>query len=412
MRFFHAHSRGAQLRSHGRGNSRRRRPKPLGRPLRLELLEDRRLLAVFTVTNLDDEFVSQFVQAPGTLRQAIFDANQLPGDNNTINFQPGLTGTVVLDNGELWIRGNVEINGPGAGLLTIDAIGNDASPTIGDGSRVLRVGGDIFTSITVAINGVTLTGGDTPGVGGGIFNDVSSTLTVSDSVITGNSAADGGGVYNGPFADLTILRSTVSDNYALDDGGGISNGASLRVTVTDSTISDNISHDDGGGVYNASSLSSLDPFVISNSTISGNHSDGVGGGGFNFAGILDIRYSTITDNEAATALVGGIGSWGDTNTTRTEVYSSIISGNSGNDVVHYTGIARRRQSVSIARLQLIGTGNSISSPMRLTRSATNRRHESASWAFGGKWRTDPDACPSRTGRGHRRGQIQSGRRRA
>jgi hypothetical protein len=362
MRFFQSHSRRAQLRSHGRGKSRGKRPKPFGRLLRVEPLEDRRLLAVFTVTNLDDEFVSEFVQAPGTLRQAIFDANEIPGDNDTINFQPGLIGTILLDNGELWIRGNVELNGPGAGLLTIDASGNDPTPDVGNGSRVLRLGGDVLTSITVAINDVTLTGGDTAGDGGGISNDAGSTLTVSDSVITGNAADDGGGVYNGQFAALTINRSTISYNNAFDDGGGISNGPSLTITVSDSTISGNIAHGWGGGVFNAAALNSQYAFTIANSTVSGNHADGVGGGGFNFAGVLAIKYSTITDNEALTALIGGIGSWGDTNTTSTEVYSSIISGNSGNDVVHYTGIAGPSNTFLSQGYNLIGTGNSTSSP--------------------------------------------------
>ncbi|MBI2479638.1 MAG: putative Ig domain-containing protein [Planctomycetia bacterium] len=52
----------------------RKRDRPLQRrPLLLESLEDRRLLATFTVTNTGDA-------GPGSLRQAIMDANSMPND--------------------------------------------------------------------------------------------------------------------------------------------------------------------------------------------------------------------------------------------------------------------------------------------------------------------------------------------
>ena len=49
-----------------------------GRQLKFETLEDRRVLATFTVSNLNDGPVAAEGDLPGSLRQAIFDANDKP----------------------------------------------------------------------------------------------------------------------------------------------------------------------------------------------------------------------------------------------------------------------------------------------------------------------------------------------
>lgn len=61
--------------------------------------------ATFTVTSLNDS-------GAGSLRKAVLDANAAPG-NDTIAFQSGLTGTIVLTSGEIAITDRVAINGPG-----------------------------------------------------------------------------------------------------------------------------------------------------------------------------------------------------------------------------------------------------------------------------------------------------------
>ena len=76
---------------------------PYRRRLRIEPLEERRLLATITVDTLTDG-----IGVPGTsLREAIAAASA----NDTINFS--VTGTINLTNlGELTINKNVTINGP------------------------------------------------------------------------------------------------------------------------------------------------------------------------------------------------------------------------------------------------------------------------------------------------------------
>src|SRR6516162_2566653 len=98
--------------------------------LLLELLETRCLPS--TVTNLSDH-------DPGSLRDAIATSP----NGGTVDFQPGLSGTIVLTTGELAISKDLTIEGPGANVITVS--GNHASrsaePTksgFGD-SSVLRM---------------------------------------------------------------------------------------------------------------------------------------------------------------------------------------------------------------------------------------------------------------------------------
>src|SRR5262249_46962547 len=72
-------------------------------------LEDRALPSVFTVTNLADS-------GPGSLRQAVLDANAQPG-LDVIDFASGLQGTIALTSGPLNITDGLMVTGPGADQL-------------------------------------------------------------------------------------------------------------------------------------------------------------------------------------------------------------------------------------------------------------------------------------------------------
>ena len=93
------------------------------------------------VTNTNDS-------GPGSLREALADAN----DGDTINF--AVTGTIGLTSGQLLVDKNVTISGPGSASLAVD--GNATS-------RVFHIGpGKI-----VSISGLTLTNGSTDSENGG-----------------------------------------------------------------------------------------------------------------------------------------------------------------------------------------------------------------------------------------------------
>ena len=227
----------------------------LSRRLKLEALEDRRLLATFTVSNLLDGPVTSAGQLPGSLRQAIFDANSSPGADE-ITFS-GVSGTLVLNSRELEITEAVSIGGPGQNQLIIDANNDDGLPF--NGYSIFFIDDGTLDLIDVQISGLTLTGVNH--VGGGAIVNLEN-LTLTSSTLYGNIGLDGGGVFN--RGTVTIIQSTLSDNSGDFDGGGVFNEGT--VTIIQSTLSGN-SGSNGGGVFNSGTA------TITQSTLSGNSAD-------------------------------------------------------------------------------------------------------------------------------------------
>ncbi len=198
---------------------------------RLEQLEDRRVLATMMVTTLDDA-------GPGSLREAITDANALPGAD-LIEFDAGLIGTIQLTSGELTIADSTSISGPGAADLSIDA---------GGLSRVFYIDDGVETFADVEISNVTITGGQS-NEGGGIQSFEN--LSLEDLVVTNNevvgSDADGGGIGQGnesrPGGTLTISASQILNNVAENDAAAIDFQNSGDLIIRDSMISGNQSGD-------------------------------------------------------------------------------------------------------------------------------------------------------------------------
>ena len=195
-----------------------------------------------------------------TLREAIAAAQ----DGERITFKNNVSGTIGLNAGELAILEDITIEGPGANTLTVDARA---------ASRVFRVGGPAFANAT--ISGLTITGGKTLNIGGGVFVGDNSQLHVIETLITGNSAAEGGGI--AAEGVLLVTASTIAANDATFSGGGIS--ADDPFTVSRSTISRNHAETHGGGIVISCStiVCGLD-MLISSSTITDNSANTGGGG--------------------------------------------------------------------------------------------------------------------------------------
>ena len=198
------------------------------------------------------------------------------------------------------------------GTLTITESIISGNTTYGSGGGIDNYNGTItITASTISSNSA--------GSGGGIENG-NGILTIDESIISGNfsnSAGSGGGIdnYNGT---ITIIASTISGNSADIGGGGISNGNGT-LTITASTISSN-SAGSGGGIANVGILN------INTSAIHNNFASLLGGGVYNGSS-LNITGSEIFDNFAYYH-GGGICNYNEGTLIITE---STISGNTTDD---------------------------------------------------------------------------------
>jgi hypothetical protein len=297
----------------------------------LEVMETRTVLSptIYTVNSTGNGTSGSGTS--GTLPYVISlaDADTNP-DGDVITFDPTvfstpqtiqLSGTLNLDGS----TGPVAIQGPGAGLLTINGPGNDYVLDNGE---------------TASLSGLTITGGGLlygrfGAIGGGIGNG--GILSLTDCTISGNTGVAGGGIDNG--GQLTLTGCTISDNSAALEGGGVLNdeGPDVATTIIDSTISGNSAYGDGGGIYNSSAAT----FRLIACTISGNSSAGDAG-----AGIYNDKSSaavTLTDtivagNAGSAGDIGGEGGGAVTGTYNLTGPDSggIVAGSNGNIVLSST----------------------------------------------------------------------------
>ncbi len=230
--------------------------------------------ATFQVTNTNDS-------GPGSLRQAVIDANLAPG-TDTISF--AVTGTITLTSGAIFVNGgNLEVLAPGPGLLTVS--GNRTSGIF-----------NVSRTATLHLSGLMLANGSALGGGGALENN-GGTVVVADTAFVGNSAFAGGAIENANGGTMTITGSTFSGNSALP-GGAISN---LRSTlaVTNSTFVGN-SAVVGGAIYNLN----IATVRVTNSTFSGNTASAQGGGALDSMGGTSIAVENTIF--AGDACVGAI----------------------------------------------------------------------------------------------------------
>ncbi len=348
--------------------ARRRRPaakrggRPSGSRPRLEALEDRSVPSTLTVTSLADSG-----SGSGTLRAEIAAAN----GGDTIVFAPSLAGrAITLTSGELAINKSMDIEGPGANLLTIS------------GGNVSRVFDITASNASVTIAGLTVANGRVYGSlggsisqGGGIY-DAGGTLTLDHSTLSGNeahgsdgltimgsqaflaSSAAGGGLYVAGGM-VYVNQSTFSNNRAQ---GGSGNRADACIQIGAGYGEQG----EGGGLYVAGGTVSID-----NSTFSGNGSIGGRGGSGDYctdapptdpsadapggsgglaaggavrvaAGTVVVRHSTLSGNGVnggaggdvgygTVSGVNGVGTGGGIS-GGLQMYDTILAGNTTSDV--------------------------------------------------------------------------------
>jgi hypothetical protein len=305
--------------------------------LSLERLEDRIAPATLAVNSTAD---STAASNDLTLREAILlvnnggnaqnalgrsltagEAGQISGtfgDNDTIQFDPGLNGqTITLNGSDLTISKSVTITGPGASSLAIS--GNNQSGTffidaaapvnitgltIEEGSSAGDISNYLGTltvnSCTIADNTATDLNGNSDGVG--ISNN--GVLMVSNSTLYGNDTA----FLNGDGGTAYVINSTIADNH----GDGLDNMD--KAYVINSTLADN----QGEGIVNYF-IDDGAVVKLNNTIVAGNASGDLknldAGLGIGISGSNDLigdgsDLSSLTDSLHGDPLLAPLGDYG------------------------------------------------------------------------------------------------------
>ncbi len=275
----------------------------------------------YTVTKIADTNDGT-CDADCSLREAVAAANATV-DNDMVEFSALFSSaqTITLAGSEIVVanNGSLTINGPGASLLTIS--GNNASRILASSANaVVNINNLRFT----AGNGV---GAVNTGRGGAIYN-VGATMVISNSIITGNSAANGGAFNNAASASpsvpatLTINNCSITNNSSTSSGAAMQNFSTSTLHLRNTTVSGNTSAGTGiAGAFQANGT-----VTITNSTFSGNSAAAGTGGGVYFNGTsLTLTNSTIVGNSSA---VGG-GGLHRTGTNPLNIRNTIIANNTG-----------------------------------------------------------------------------------
>lgn len=243
--------------------------------------------ATVTIARNDTVVTNTNDSGEGSLRQAIENANIFAGAN-TVSFEGDVftdatPDTITLTSGQLAIADDVTIQGTGANNLTIS--GNNTSRVF----TISRAGTD------AEIDGLTVANGNAGiGDGGGILVNQGSTLTLTNSTITGNSGNLGGGL--SIVGTVSVINSTLSNNQG-DAGGGILNVGTA--TVINTTLSGNEARVfGGGGIGNLGTATLINDTITNNTALANPSNSFAGGGGVDnfFGGTLTVENTVIAGN--------------------------------------------------------------------------------------------------------------------
>ena len=221
------------------------------------------------------------------------------------------------------------------------------------------------TAKTLTINGVnSITNCKATNEGGGIYhgrNVNGSSLSIEGLTIDNCSSTGkaGGGVYS-TAQTSTLTNVTVRGCTTPKEGGGLcfvpgsNSGSPCSVTVTDSTISGNSAAGNGGGVYYDKSTGTL---AFADSIVSGNSSGGMGGGVYTTSN-LALQGTAITGNSLSHNTAGSAA--GVYMTDNRKLTVGKTNPDSGYDTVTITGNTTGDGTPSDLRLPMNNTENSNS----------------------------------------------------
>jgi hypothetical protein len=225
----------------------------------VEILEARLVPATFSVTNLNDS-------GAGSLRDAIAAANNSPDPVNTIDFAPGVHGTIGLATALPDLAQNVSLEGPGAESLIVTRSTAAGTPAFG----IFTVG----PGVQATLSGLTICHGSAAD-GGGIDNQGS--LVLRDSIVCLSTASDrGGGIFSNPGTSrpggLVIVNSLIEGNFTSGSSGAAGiDVESGTLSLTNSTVEGNqsIGAGNAGGIAVNGGTATLTSCTIAANTATG-----------------------------------------------------------------------------------------------------------------------------------------------
>lgn len=249
---------------------------------------------------LGDRAFEVFSNASLNLENIIINGGGLPGllpTSPPIGFFPGTVTSPgvgfspggppsggILNNGAMTMRNCIVVS--------------NSTPTNEDGGGILNTGSLLMENCSVGNN---IANGES---GGGIFNTGSLELFHCDICRNFAVSGFGGAIYNNGRARLVgcVISSNIVDSVSAEGGGGIINDTSGTMDLSECAIKGNLSIGDGGGLYNAGAL------TLNNCVVSGNRCGfgpgtfGGSGGGISSLGEAAMNNCTISDNSAGSAI--------------------------------------------------------------------------------------------------------------
>lgn len=206
-------------------------------------------------------------------------------NGDTILIAAGTYDTYHGETFPLSLKSGVSVLGSGAGVTLIQRNGPvPGTPVI----SAISIGGNAI------LDGFTISGGLNSGNGGGLLIH-DSTLTISNNIITRNTAAYGGGIHIEGDSNPAVHDNIISDNTYTTLGGGIYCALPANPTIFNNTIQSNHGGTGGGGI----AVAGCSPSIYDN-VISGN-SASVGGGVYFDDSSSNIFNNVVVGNSA----VGG-----------------------------------------------------------------------------------------------------------
>ena len=263
-----------------------------------------------------------------TVKNSVFSNNSAGGQASgviyTYESPTSITGSQFISN--TGTKGGVIYNDGGPITITGSQFTNNTSSSIGgailNASNALTVTNSSFTNNSGNQGGaIFLSDGTTTA---NMFND-----TFTNNKATGSSSYGGAFLVNAPNASTVISNSTLTGNTAAELGGGLAlyNG---NVTIVNSAVLSNTASTGGAFFVTSGNI------TVANSTVAYNAStDSLSPGGVlqtNGTNTVNFINSTISNNTA----VGGVGSVLLISSGNTTTFTNTITANNGANQVPCT----------------------------------------------------------------------------